>query len=94
VENTAVIAPPPDLVVSKTDSQDPVFRLGFYSYEITVHNQGLGDALGVVVTDTLPVATTVLAQTHFSAATFESAVGAPCQAIPGDRWSAPSTRST
>ena len=56
-----MIAPPPDLVVSKTDSQDPVFRLGVYSYDITVHNQGLGDALGVVVTDTLPVATTVLA---------------------------------
>ncbi|MCH8007940.1 MAG: DUF11 domain-containing protein [Chloroflexi bacterium] len=85
VENTAVIAPPPDLVISKTDSQDPVLRLGFYSYEITVLNQGLGDALDVVVTDTLPFATIVLAQTHTSAATFESAVGATCQAIPGDQ---------
>ncbi|MCI0855254.1 MAG: DUF11 domain-containing protein [Chloroflexi bacterium] len=83
--NTAVIAPPPDLVVSKTDSQDPVLRLGFYSYEITVLNQGLGDALDVVVTDTLPIATTVLAQIHINAATFVSAVGATCQAIPVDK---------
>ena len=85
VANTAVIAPPPDLVVSKTDSQDPVLRLGFYSYEIIVLNQGLGDALDVVVTDTLPIATTVLAQIHVNAATFVSAVGATCQAIPVDK---------
>ncbi len=85
-ENTAVIAPPPDLVVSKTDSQDPVLRLGYYSYEITVFNQGSGDALDVVVTDTLPVATIDLGfGTRSDAATFESAVGAACQAIPGDK---------
>lgn len=84
--NTAVISPPPDLVVSKTDSQDPILRLGYYSYEITVVNQGLGDALNVVVTDTLPVATLDLGFTLLHrAATFESAVGAPCQSIPGDK---------
>ncbi len=86
VENTAVIAPPPDLVVSKTDSQDPVLRLGYYSYEITVLNQGLGDALDVVVTDTLPLASiTLVTGSVFRPATFESAVGAACQAIPGDK---------
>ena len=84
--NTAVIAPPPDLVVSKTDSQDPVLRLGFYSYDITIANEGLGDALHVVATDTLPVATVDLGFVIFlRAATFESAVGATCQAIPDDK---------
>ena len=86
VANTPVVAPPPDLVVSKTDSQDPVLRLGFYSYEITVRNDGNGDALNVVVTDTLPFSTVDLSYTEIiNAATFESAVGATCEAIPGDK---------
>ena len=71
--NTAVISPPPDLVVSKTDSQDPILRLGYYSSEITVLNQGLGDALNVVVIDTLPIATIVRASTFLSTALFISA---------------------
>ncbi len=86
VANTPVVAPPPDLVVSKTDSQDPVLRLGFYSYEITVRNDGDGDALNVVVTDTLPLTTVDLGYTEISnAATFESAAGATCEEIPGDK---------
>jgi uncharacterized repeat protein (TIGR01451 family) len=54
IENTPVLAPPPDLVVTKTDSDDPILRLGYFSYTLTVGNQGKGDALDVVVTDTLP----------------------------------------
>ncbi len=79
--NTAVIAPPPDLVVSKTDSQDPVLRRGFYSYELTVANQGLGDALGVVVTDTLPFSTIPVIPVFISTALFVQAVGADCVAL-------------
>ena len=82
VENTPVVAPPPDLVVTKTDSQDPILRLGFYSYEITVLNQGLGDALDVVITDTLPVAKVHRASTFFNYATFLSATGGgDCQEV-------------
>lgn len=73
VANTALISPPPDLVVTKTDSQDPVLRRGFYSYDITVKNEGFGDALNVVVTDTWPIATIQLASTFLSTALFISA---------------------
>lgn len=77
IENTAVIAPPPDLVVDKTDSQDPVLRLGQFSYQITVDNIGLGDALNVVITDTLP---TIFVGPFLieNSATFVSAAGADC----------------
>ncbi len=76
--NTAVIAPPPDLVISKTDSQDPVLRRRFYSYTITVENQSDGDALGVVVTDTLPFTTIPVHPVFISTALFVQAVGADC----------------
>ncbi|MCH7698264.1 MAG: DUF11 domain-containing protein [Chloroflexi bacterium] len=76
--NTAVIAPPPDLVLSKTDSPDPVLRRGFYSYTITVKNQSDGDALGVVVTDTLPFSTIPVRPVFISTALFVQAVGADC----------------
>jgi uncharacterized repeat protein (TIGR01451 family) len=81
VANTAVVAPPPDLVVSKTDSDDPVLRLGFYSYEITIENQSLGDALDVVVIDTLPTASVVTFAKFLRSSTFISSVGAPCAPI-------------
>jgi len=85
VAYTPVVAPPPDLVVTKTDSQDPVLRLGYYSYEIIVLNQGAGDALDVVVTDSLPFSTVDLGfMTILNPVTFESAVGATCQAMPGN----------
>lgn len=80
VENTAVIAPPPDLVVTKTDLQDPILRLGFFSYEITVQNIGDGDALDVVVVDTLPQSTVTTGSTFLRPVTFVSAVGADCDA--------------
>jgi len=54
VANTPIVAPPPSIKVTKTDSQDPVQRLGKYSYTISVVNNGGGDAFNVVVTDTLP----------------------------------------
>ena len=84
--NTPVVAPPPDLVVTKTDSADPVLRLGFYSYSITILNQGDGDALFVVFTDTLP--TSSIPYTFGKAdrtATFVSATGAVCVEIPNGK---------
>ncbi len=83
--NTPVIAPPPDLVVSKTDSADPVLRLGFYSYSITILNQGLGDALDVVVVDTLPTSSVFTIEKFDRPATFISATGAVCAPIPNDK---------
>lgn len=53
IANTPVVAPPPDLTVVKTGPAS-VLRLGYYSYTITIANQGDGDALDVVVTDLLP----------------------------------------
>ena len=83
--NTPVIAPPPDLVVTKTDSADPVLRLGFYSYSITILNQGLGDALNVVVIDTLPTSSVFTYKKFDRPATFISATGAVCALIPNDK---------
>ena len=46
-----------DLVLTKTDSADPVAVGDTFSYTISVQNVGLSAASGVVVTDTLPVGT-------------------------------------
>ncbi len=81
---TPVVAPPPDLVVTKVDLADPVLRLGYYSYTITVDNIGLGDALDVVVTDTLPTATVFNFAKFNRPATFVGATGAVCVAVPVD----------
>ncbi len=54
IENTAVIAPNPDLEITKSDSEDPVLRTSYFSYALTITNIGGGDALDVVVTDVLP----------------------------------------
>lgn len=44
-----------DLAVSKSDSRDPIDALtGAFDYTIEITNTGPSDALGVVVTDTLP----------------------------------------
>ncbi len=56
-EPTTVI-PPPDLVVAKKDSADPVFVNDVYSYTVAVTNQGPSRAEAVTVTDTLPVSVT------------------------------------
>jgi uncharacterized repeat protein (TIGR01451 family) len=52
--NTPLIAPPPNIVVTKTDTVDPVRRLGFFDYTISVMNNGGGDTTNVMVTDILP----------------------------------------
>lgn len=44
----------PDLVISKTDTPDPVESSGKLTYALHVANQGLLPASNVVVTDTLP----------------------------------------
>ncbi len=44
-----------DLVVTKTDSADPVIEGSQFTYTINVHNNGPFDATGVTVTDTLPM---------------------------------------
>lgn len=55
--NTVVLAPPPVLVFTKTDSVDPVLRVRPYSYALRIENVGGGDALAVTLSDTLPTTT-------------------------------------
>ncbi len=50
--DTTIITP--DLVVTKTDSPDPVLVNNNLTYTVTVENIGSADATGVVLTDTLP----------------------------------------
>jgi uncharacterized repeat protein (TIGR01451 family) len=49
-----VLAPPPNLAVSKSDSPDPVAVTDHLTYTVTVNNAGQGDASVVTLTDTLP----------------------------------------
>jgi uncharacterized repeat protein (TIGR01451 family) len=78
IANTAVIAPDPDLSVTKTDSEDPVLRVREYSYVLTVTNGGGGDAKDVTLTDELPV--TVLPNGVEQPVVFLDAKGADCAA--------------
>src|SRR5262249_15264251 len=48
------IAAPADLVVTNTDSPDPVFAGSNLTYTVTVFNLGPGGATNVVLTDVLP----------------------------------------
>jgi len=66
----ASAAPPADLALTKTDSADPVVSGNSFTYTITVANGGPNNALGVVVTDTLP------AEVDFVSAT--SSLGTGC----------------
>ena len=52
--HTPVVALPPELTVSKSGPMT-VLRSRLFSYTITLTNQGGGDALDVVLIDTLPV---------------------------------------
>ncbi len=58
---SALAAPASDLVVTKTDSPDPVLMGNNLTYTVTVRNQGIGKAYSVVMTDTLPVSATLVA---------------------------------
>jgi uncharacterized repeat protein (TIGR01451 family) len=53
-EVVGVVAPSPDLAVSKSDSPDPVAVTDHLTYTVTVNNAGPGDASVVTLTDTLP----------------------------------------
>ena len=52
-EFTAVLAPPPDVVLDKA-GPTKVLRVAKFSYTLTVSNLGFGDAFNVGVTDILP----------------------------------------
>jgi uncharacterized repeat protein (TIGR01451 family) len=80
-DNTPVVAPPPELSITKTDSADKVLRFTLYSYSVTVVNDGGGDALDVVVSDTLPSASVQIFAKFIRYATFISAVGADCEQV-------------
>lgn len=52
--NAGAAVGPTDLVLTKSDSADPVVSGSNFTYTIQVRNQGANDASAVVVTDTLP----------------------------------------
>ncbi len=64
-----------DLVVTKTDSPDPVVVLNNLTYTITVQNLGPSDAQNVVVTDTLPAE--LLGEKFCTGAGCDPSVGSP-----------------
>ena len=59
VSEDTTINPVVDLVVTKTDSVDPVNAGASFSYTVTVRNDGPSTATGVVLTDTLPAGISV-----------------------------------
>ena len=58
---TTTVPAQADLVLTKTDSPDPVVAGQDVTYTLTVTNNGPSDAAGVVVTDTLPAGLTAIA---------------------------------
>lgn len=50
----AAVTGPTNLIITKTDSPDPVIAGSNLTYTITVQNAGTGDATAVTVTDNLP----------------------------------------
>ena len=59
-EFVAPQSPKADLLVTVSDSADPVFGTGDITYTITVENNGPATATGVIVTDILPKNVTVV----------------------------------
>jgi uncharacterized repeat protein (TIGR01451 family) len=57
------LTPEADLVLTKTDSADPVCPGGAFSYELTAVNGGPSDAASVTVVDTLPAGVTFVSST-------------------------------
>ncbi len=52
---TTITTPPQaDLLISKSDSPDPVLAGGTLTYSLVITNNGPANATGVVITDTLP----------------------------------------
>jgi uncharacterized repeat protein (TIGR01451 family) len=63
IQNTAVIAPTPDIAVDKQASAAQLLRARFFSYTLTVTNIGQGDAFDVAVGDQLPANVTFVSAT-------------------------------
>jgi len=57
---TTTVNPSVDLVLTKTDSPDPVTAGNNLTYAINVSNNGASSATGVTVTDTLPAGVTLV----------------------------------
>jgi uncharacterized repeat protein (TIGR01451 family) len=64
------VATSADLVVTKTDSPDPVYYLNNLTYSISITNNGPSDAQTVALSDTLPAGTTFVSLSQGSGATF------------------------
>jgi uncharacterized repeat protein (TIGR01451 family) len=75
------VAPAADLTITMAANPNPVFAGGFVSYVMTVTNHGPSPADGVVVSDTLPTASTFLSASSSQGTT--SAFGGQMQAILG-----------
>jgi len=61
--STDVLPDSADLIISKSDSPDPVVAGNILTYTVRVSNAGPSDAQNVVVTDTLPAGVTFLSTT-------------------------------
>jgi uncharacterized repeat protein (TIGR01451 family) len=59
-----------DLVVTKTDSPDPVYYLNNLTYSISITNNGPSDAQTVALSDTLPAGTTFVSLSQGGGAAF------------------------
>jgi uncharacterized repeat protein (TIGR01451 family) len=83
VQNTAVLAPPPDVALDKA-GLGKVRRTQKFSYTLTVTNIAFGDALFVSVSDTLPKYDLGGISQPM---TLQSVTGASCGALVGQKFS-------
>jgi uncharacterized repeat protein (TIGR01451 family) len=83
VQNTAVLAPPPDVALDKAGPAK-VRRTQKLSYTLTVTNIGFGDAFNVGVSDTLPK---YILDVFSQPMTLQSVTGASCGAPVGQQFS-------